>query len=157
MAAEAVTFRPLAIADAPALAALLAAHLPAYMRGFFPFAFDARIIAALLAEAHADRYWAIEVEDTVAGLVMLRGFDSGYARPSFGVAVAEAHAGAGLGRAALNHALDWCRRNGVAEVMLKVADDNAPALRLYQQAGFRPGERCPQTGQRIFTLSLAGT
>ena len=147
-------FRPLAVADASSLAALLATQRSDYLRGFHPFAFDTATIAGLATSARADRYWLIDVDGAPAGLVMLRGFDAGYARPSFGLVVAEDFAGSGIGARALAFALDWCRANAVAEVLLKVAEDNAAALALYRRAGFVPAGRCDTTGHLIYILGL---
>ncbi len=71
---------------------------------------------------------------------MLRGFDEGYERPSFGVFVAERFAGRGLARRALEESVKWCGQNGVAEMMLKVYRENTAALRIYEEAGFAIAE-----------------
>jgi RimJ/RimL family protein N-acetyltransferase len=80
---------------------------------------------------------------------MLRGFDDGFERPSFGVYIAEAFANRGLAKLALQYALVWCRLNHVAAVMLKVHPENHYARRVYEQAGFRFTEVCPRTGHDI--------
>lgn len=149
-----VLFRPLSDSDAPGLAALLLSQRADYMKDFFPFRFDAETIEGILRRAHEDRFWGIEVDGALAGLCMLRGFDEGYSRPSFGLMVAEDCAGRGLGSRALQHALAWCRQRGVSEVMLKVAADNSAALAIYRRAGFVPVERCDNSGHWIHVLSL---
>jgi GNAT superfamily N-acetyltransferase len=99
-------------------------------------------LRSTLSSAQADRYWAIYVEDELAGLFMLRGFDAGYSAPSFGMMVKRAFRGAGLGRLALQYAETWCRLKKVDSLMLTVSQDNRRALALYESCGFvRDGER----------------
>jgi GNAT superfamily N-acetyltransferase len=148
------TIRPLTVVDAGALSVLLRSQRPEYMQGFVPFAFDPVAVEAVLAGVRSDRFWAIQADGDLAGFFMLRGFDEGYVRPSFGIVVGEKWAGHGLGRLALDHAINWCRANGVGEIMLKVAEDNLAAVRLYHASGFVPGALCPRLGHRIHTLTL---
>jgi ribosomal protein S18 acetylase RimI-like enzyme len=56
----------------------------------------------------------------------------------FGMYVAPAHAGCGLGSALLAHAIAAARREpGITQLLLTVTDTNAAAVRLYERAGFR--------------------
>ncbi len=80
---------------------------------------------------------------------MLRGFDDGYTRPSFGVYIAERYTQRGLATLALHHALSWCRWNQIPAVMLKVHPDNRYARQTYERAGFQIVEPCPRTGHLI--------
>lgn len=99
-------------------------------------------LRSILLSAKADRYWAIRVEDTLAGLFMLRGFDTGYSVPSFGVVIKRSFRGAGLGRLALQYAETWCRLKKVETLMLTVSQENRRALALYESCGFvSAGER----------------
>ena len=43
----------------------------------------------------------------------------------------------GIGKALMGHAEDMCRKWGHPNVYLKVERDNAPAMRLYTQCGYR--------------------
>lgn len=52
------------------------------------------------------------------------------------LAVGRTHQGAGIGRALLAATVNAARDAGHSGLSLLVAQDNAPALRLYQQAGF---------------------
>ena len=149
-----VELRQLREADAAALSAFLSAERRTYLRNFFPFRFDPDGLADILRRAKKDRYWGVYFGSNLTGLSMLRGLDEGYARPSFGLIIGERFAGRGFGRHALNFALDWCRRNGIREVMLKVSEDNLAALTIYRRAGFVATGRCPDTGQLIHELSL---
>jgi streptothricin acetyltransferase len=44
--------------------------------------------------------------------------------------------GTGLGRALLEHGIQWARENNFPGVMLETQDDNVPACSLYQKYGF---------------------
>jgi RimJ/RimL family protein N-acetyltransferase len=149
-----VEFSVLLPAEANSLSSLLRAQRPEYMKGFFPFSFDGENIAAILSVASKDRYWAIRSEGRLAGFFMLRGLDEGFLTPSFGIAVAKEFSGHGLATKALQHAIHWCRDNGIREVMLKVAEDNAAALAVYRRAGFVERERCPHTGHLVHVLTV---
>jgi ribosomal protein S18 acetylase RimI-like enzyme len=72
------------------------------------------------------------------------------------LAVGRRHQGAGVGRALLLASVNAAREAGHTGLSMLVAQDNAPALRLYQQAGFVERgvfaalgvERAPQTAAR---------
>jgi RimJ/RimL family protein N-acetyltransferase len=79
----------------------------------------------------------------VAGLT----FDGGR-RPrlrhagEFGISVAQAYAGLGIGRALLEYMLEWAEGTGVIrKINLKVRVDNEPAIRLYERMGWVPEGR----------------
>jgi len=63
-------------------------------------------------------------------------------RPGFGVAVADALHGRGIGRALLTRLFADVRAYGVRQVYLNVVRDNAKARRLYESFGFRAHEEC---------------
>lgn len=146
---------PLTAADAPELAALIARQAPGYLTHFHPFALDEATLLRQIGTARKDRYWGLRVEGKLAGFFMLRGFDEGYARPTFGVFVAGEAAGRGLGRLALEHSIAWCVENGVERVMLKVSPDNPRARAIYIGAGFQSVETCPRTGHDVLEKHLA--
>lgn len=148
------TFHEMRVNDASELAALLTAARAEYIKDFFPFRFDAETISDLLRRAVADRYWAIRCGHELAGFCMLRGFDAGYARPSFGVFVSEAHSGRGLARHALNWTLKWAQERQVTSIMLKVERDNLRAHHIYESAGFRNIGLCPDSGHLIMEIRL---
>ena len=65
--------------------------------------------------------------------------------------------GNGLGRAALTAAMARLRSvAGCRRVRLLVAPDNAPALRLYERAGFRVIGEHPATGEWVMQCSDSG-
>ena len=51
--------------------------------------------------------------------------------------------GRGAGKALLDQSLDWCRRRGFSNVFLWTVDHLPQSRRLYEKAGFRIIERCP--------------
>ncbi|MCC5947317.1 MAG: GNAT family N-acetyltransferase [Nitriliruptoraceae bacterium] len=81
--------------------------------------------------------------DTPVGAVWVRRFPAdahGYGfvderTPELSIAVSPGHRRLGTGRCLLDAMLVQLRWSGVAQVSLSVEDDN-PALRLYEQAGF---------------------
>lgn len=132
--------------DADSLSALLTGDDREYGRHFIPFEADRESIEARLGAARDDRYWGIRFGDELAGFFMLRGFDEGYRRPSFGVYVSRAFSRRGLSKLALDHSMCWCLLNGIRSVMLKVHPENVHARKTYEKAGFRFVEACPATG-----------
>ena len=57
------------------------------------------------------------------------------------LAVAPAHQGRGLGRAALSRALATAQESGAASVWLVVSNGNVPAIGLYRASGSTPVRR----------------
>lgn len=47
------------------------------------------------------------------------------------------HRGQGINRMIINTLVDWSRGKGLEEIRLTVYDDNQPAIRAYQKAGFK--------------------
>ncbi|HEG43168.1 MAG TPA: N-acetylneuraminate synthase [Phycisphaerales bacterium] len=126
-----------------------------YGKFFTPFdSYDQCHLAGIIGEAKRDRYWGMRCGKRLAGFFMLRGFDEGYERPSFGAYVSETFANNGLGKQALQYALNWCRLNKISSVMLKVHPDNKLAIGIYEQAGFEPVEVSSGTDNNIFEKRL---
>ena len=99
--------------------------------------------AGVLARGYAYRacraqIWGVERDGAIVGLAMVREFDEeplGYELQQF--LVDRRHQGQGVGTAALALVLDRLRAEGrwpTVEVCVKKAD--APALRVYEKAGF---------------------
>jgi RimJ/RimL family protein N-acetyltransferase len=133
------------------LSRMLLSGRPEYSQHFTPFSsYEADDLAKWLETAQRDRYWGIRCGEELAGFFMLRGFDEGYERPSFGVYIAKRFANRGLSKLALQYALSWCQLNKVSAVMLKVHPENTYARRVYEQAGFKFIEVCPETGHDMF-------
>lgn len=83
-----------------------------------------------------DLYFAAFLDARLVGYGMLRGWDEGYAIPSFGVAVGVEHRGTGIGRRLLRYAVSMARRRGAERMILKVHPANANARHLYESEGF---------------------
>ena len=55
----------------------------------------------------------------------------------FGISVAQAYAGLGVGRAMIEYMIEWAERGGVVrKINLKVRVDNLGAIRLYRRMGW---------------------
>lgn len=133
---------------------LLTATKPEYSRYFTPFSFDLDTISHLLKSAIQDCYWGMHLDEELAGFFMLRGFDSGYQRPSFGVFIAERFSNNSLSSLALQYSLSWCKLNNISRIMLKVHPENKFARRAYEKAGFQLLEVLPDSGQLLFEKQL---
>jgi len=142
-------FSRLTLADASQLSGLLTADNNDYMQYFIPFATDIKSLEERLGSVREDRYWGVWFERTLAGLFMLRGFDEGYHRPSFGVYIARAYSGKGLSGLALDYCISWSRMNKIESMMLKVHPDNSYARHAYEKAGFTAFATCPRTGHMM--------
>lgn len=136
-------------ADASALFGLLTADNRDYRQYFFPFATDTRSLEERLSSVREDRYWGLWFGDILTGFFMMRGFDEGFRRPSFGVYIARSYSGKGLSTLALEYSMSWCRLNGIHAMMLKVHPDNKYARQAYEKAGFKFLEVCPRTGHNV--------
>lgn len=51
--------------------------------------------------------------------------------------VPEIHRGNGFNKLIVDALLDWCRSQAVYEIRLDVYDENLPAIRAYEKAGFK--------------------
>ncbi|MGI8846700.1 MAG: GNAT family N-acetyltransferase [Candidatus Dormibacteria bacterium] len=54
----------------------------------------------------------------------------------FAIVVSADHRGAGLGRALIDAAIDWCGQCGITKLELSVFPANTPAIALYRSMGF---------------------
>jgi len=135
--------------DASALSRLLMDDSDDYRKYFIPFATDIESLEDRLESVCEDRYWGVWFEATLVGFFMMRGFDEGYQRPSFGVYIAQVYSGRGLSRLALDYCMSWCRMNHIGAMMLKVHPDNRYARQTYENAGFTVDDICPRTGHTI--------
>jgi RimJ/RimL family protein N-acetyltransferase len=140
--------------EAPSLSDLLTSDDTGYSQYFIPFANDRENLEKILRSANEDRYWGLWFASDLAGFFMLRGFDEGYRRPSFGVYIARKYSGRGLSGLALAYCICWCRMNGIKEMMLKVHPDNYHAHKTYEKAGFKVVDTCRQTGHFIMEKRL---
>jgi len=56
---------------------------------------------------------------------------------SLGMSVRSTHRRRGIGRALVEHAVEWARSIGITRLELYVFADNAPAIALYEACGFQ--------------------
>ncbi|HEY0098343.1 MAG TPA: GNAT family N-acetyltransferase [Pyrinomonadaceae bacterium] len=145
-----LTVRPLNSEDASDLSALLLAQTPAYVRFFTPFNFDLPSVATLLAEQGTDVFMGMYWQDRLIGFFMLRGWNSGYKIPAYGVLIDEKYSGYGLTRLSLKLAKSICKLRHVPRIMLKVNADNIIAKRLFEESGFTQTGVDAQTGNLIY-------
>ena len=148
-------FRSIGEEDGDALAGFLNRQPDFYRGDFHPFQEESpEAIRALLHEGTKDRFRSVQFGETWVAFFMLRGWEEGYDRPSFGVLVDHEFSHRGLGKLCLVSALSECRLLGVEQVMLKVAPANLVAVSLYEKAGFKKESLCPKTGHDIMTIDL---
>jgi len=81
-----------------------------------------------------------EVDGTIAGELTLRCISPRRALQhvaSLGMSVHSGFRRRGIGRALLDHAIEWAKGIGITRVELYVFADNAPAIALYESCGFQ--------------------
>ena len=144
-------------ADASPLSGLLTADNHVYQQYFIPFPTDIKSLEKKLESIREDRYWGMWFESKLVGFFMMRGFDEGYQRPSFGVYISSVYSGKGLSGLALDYCMSWCRVNKIETMILKVHPDNRYARQAYEKAGFTVIETCSHTGHTIIEKSWRKT
>lgn len=108
-----------------------------YLKHFIPFAeFSEDYVKKMLTEKKNDKYFGLFLRDEIIGFYMLRGFDSGYEIPSYGVWISSIYANNGLSKLTLYHAFSVCKLNNIETLMLKVHPENTIAKKLYEKFGF---------------------
>ncbi|MBM3618709.1 MAG: ribosomal-protein-alanine N-acetyltransferase [Alphaproteobacteria bacterium] len=117
--------RPATATDAEAFSRL---HSQGFLRGW-----SVEEITALLAEEGVVAF-AHEQDGEVDGFILLRSvFDE---CEILTIATDETRKRQGIGSALLNHACTALKSCDVTNLFLEVAEDNTPALGLYEKAGF---------------------
>jgi ribosomal protein S18 acetylase RimI-like enzyme len=131
-------------ADADTLAELFARNSGAAIADRFdPFPLTAEQGRRIALDPSKDDFYLALAGDRALGFSMLRGFEAGYAIPSFGIFVDHEHQGHGVGRRLTEWTVEQARRRGCPSVRLSVYAANAPAVALYTSLGFREREREP--------------
>lgn len=128
---------PADAADLGTLFEALAADSEA-ARFFHPHPLTRTYAAELCArtDTSRDRYYIARRGGRAVGYALLRGWDEGYAVPSFGVAVHPEARGLGVGQALLGQAVAASRASGAPALRLTVYKANARAVHVYRKAGF---------------------
>ncbi len=95
-------------------------------------------IRRMAADPHSVHYLALQ-DGAIVGDGSLRGLSRRMShRAEFGLSVARAAWGQGIGRALLARMIDYAKTHGIELINLEVRADNARAIRLYEKFGFRP-------------------
>lgn len=119
------------------LSSKLSTETEEYLKYFIPFPdYSEDYLNKILTTKKADKYFGLFVNNELAGFYMLRGFDTGYEIPSYGVWISSEYSNKGLSTLTLYHAFSFCKLNNIKTLMLKVHPENVVAKRLYEKLGF---------------------
>lgn len=111
-------------------------NLRAILRYFHPFPFTEETAYKIACEPHRDKYYIGLLDENVAGLSMLRGWDEGYIVPSLGIVVDFHLQGQGIGREILRNTLEEAHKLKCPRIRLSVYASNKTAVHLYLAFGF---------------------
>lgn len=111
-------------------------NTPEYIRDFSPHPFDEESARCICNYKGRDMYYAIVLDDEIAGYGMLRGWDEGYEIPAIGLCISKKYHRSGLGKLLLGFLETAAGLNGCSKVMLKVKKDNEAARNLYDRNGY---------------------
>lgn len=145
--------RPLLIEDAGTISAMLLAQPPEYARFFYAFGFGEPEIAEVLSKTVKDVYSGIFWRGELVGIFMLRGWDSGYEVPSFGVFVAEEYRGGAFMKISLDIAKLICRLSGARQLRATIHPDNI-SPRGATRLGFVRSEMQTEAGNIVYHMDL---
>jgi ribosomal protein S18 acetylase RimI-like enzyme len=135
-------FEPVEAKHADALTELFECNsTPEVTSSFDPFPLTGQEARRIAFEPRQDGYYVAVRDDRLVGLSMLRGFDEGYAIPSFGIFVDHETHGQGIGRALTVWTIETARRRGCPSLRLSVYSANSVARGLYTSLGFVEQER----------------
>ena len=118
---------------------------PEIVRTFNPFPMTAETASRIAALPRRDRYYGAFAGDRLVGLSMLRGWDEGYAVPSFGIVIDHRAHNRGLGQRLTAYTVDAARALGAPSVRLTVFASNGAGIRVYSRLGFVERSRGPAT------------
>jgi len=107
-------------------------------RFFHPHPFTREFAAELCARAamRKDRYYVACIKGTIISYMILRGWDEGYAVPSFGVCTHPDLREVGLGQTLLARAVEESISAGADKLRLTVFKNNERAVHVYRKFGF---------------------
>lgn len=126
-----------------------------YRKDFHPFQEESiDFLESLITYSTKDRYYMVTLNGMFAAFFMLRGWQEGFERPSFGLLVDHQHANKGLGKLCMQAALIECRILGIKEIMLKVSPSNTFAMKIYTNEGFKFNSCCKNTGHFMLVKQL---
>jgi RimJ/RimL family protein N-acetyltransferase len=116
--------RSLVADDAAAIVALLRAQPANYLRFFYALPADEAAVRNVMEQRKRDVYQGLFEDERLVGFFMLRGWDSGYDIPSFGIVVDQRTSGKGYLHATLELAAALCRDAGAKRFMAKIHPEN---------------------------------
>jgi [ribosomal protein S18]-alanine N-acetyltransferase len=132
-----IVIEPVEAGHAQALAELFERNrVSAVSDSFDPFPLTADEARRIALEPRLDAYFVASMKAELIAMSMLRGFDEGFAVPSFGIFVDRRHQGRGVGRRLTAWTVGEARRRGCATIRLSVYASNPAALHLYGSLGF---------------------
>ena len=149
-----VEIKELQSEQASTLSALILNAPKDYTKYFVPFSFEEDSIKKIISDAVNDKYFGIFINDDLAGFYMLRGFDQGYEVPSYGVWISDKFSGLGLSKLTLQHAISFCKLNGLKKILLKVHPENTIAKNIYENFGFKQQGFDEKNSNLIYYKSL---
>ncbi|HEX5167526.1 MAG TPA: GNAT family N-acetyltransferase [Cyclobacteriaceae bacterium] len=94
--------------------------------------------------------WVIEDEGRLIGWISLQSF---YGRPAYdstceiSIYIHESERGKGVGKKALQFAMDNCRRFNVKTLLGFIFEHNVPSLQLFKDSGFEQWARLPDIAE----------
>ncbi len=140
MTTPAIILRMLTEHDAGALRDFYNGLSPASIRTFRPLGLTTTLDACekIAVNASAPKATRFDLGAWSGGALIGWGFVSGLDtdRPEFGLGVADAWQGQGIGKALIDGVLDYGRARGLLRVYLIAVKDNARAIGLYSSRGF---------------------
>lgn len=142
--ATAPLFREIESGDCERLSSFLIANdVDTVVRTFNPFPMNGETARRIALAPRRDRYYGAFIDAALVALSMLRGWDEGYAIPSFGIIVDHRFHNRGIGAAMTEFTVEEARRMGCARVRLSVYASNPAAVHVYTARGFVEHERVP--------------
>ena len=141
------SLRPIALTDAPAIAAAVGSSraalrrwMPWYRDDYDVHAAEDWICYALssVATGTAAHFAIIGPDDHVVGVISFEGIGEIPVRAMLGYWLATPVSGRGIGRRAIAHALDWAREHSTIQIAWAiVAEQNEPSRRVLEANGLR--------------------
>lgn len=103
---------------------------------FHPFPLTSRTAYEIACKRHQDRFYVAISDNKILGFCMLRGWEEGFQKPSFGVMIDYRYQGLGLGRRMTLFAIEEAKKLGCRKIILSVYSSNFRAVDLYESLGF---------------------